>query len=150
MARRYSPAELMQLRGSPLVCKPAGLPDIEQWMEYVRSFPRENIADTLCRPQPGQNQRKPAINRAKIEDPLSYTEIAGPRPSLYETRHMSRGSATGLSRLRCMRGFVLTSGYFTQFQVRSFLGRRRLHLRLHRPAETQKRSTLHSVPTSAL
>ncbi|MCJ1477636.1 hypothetical protein MMC13_006309 [Lambiella insularis] len=77
MARQYSPAELLHLRGSPLVCKPVGLADVEQWMES----------------QPAPNQRKPATNRAKPED-SSYTDIAGPRPSLYEARHLSRSSAT--------------------------------------------------------
>ncbi|MCJ1405313.1 hypothetical protein MMC11_008540 [Xylographa trunciseda] len=78
MSRKYSAAELMRLRESPLVCKPASLPSTEEWMG----------------PPQEQNQRKPAMNRAKTEDPAAYSEISGPRPSLYETRHMSRGSNT--------------------------------------------------------
>ncbi|MCJ1390899.1 hypothetical protein MMC18_003760 [Xylographa bjoerkii] len=78
MSRKYSAVELMRLRESPLVCKPAGLPSTEEWMG----------------PPQEQNQRKPQINRAKTEDASAYSEISGPRPSLYETRHMSRGSST--------------------------------------------------------
>ncbi len=34
-AQRYTREELLQLRNSPLVRKPDGLPSIEQWMEAV-------------------------------------------------------------------------------------------------------------------
>ena len=38
MARRYQIEELLSLRSSPLIEKPANLPPIEEWMGYVVIF----------------------------------------------------------------------------------------------------------------
>ncbi|MCJ1435583.1 hypothetical protein MMC27_004957 [Xylographa pallens] len=78
MGRKYSAAELTRLRESPLVCKPTSLPPTEEWMG----------------PPQEQNQRKPPMNRAKTEESSVFSETSGSRPSLYETRHMSRASNT--------------------------------------------------------
>ncbi|KAJ5797125.1 uncharacterized protein N7518_005665 [Penicillium psychrosexuale] len=74
MARRYEIDELIWLRGSPLVAKPAGLPPMEEWM-----------------PQPDQTttQRKTHGTR----DVNSPAETGtNRRPSFFEAKHISRGS----------------------------------------------------------
>ncbi|MCJ1280705.1 hypothetical protein MMC26_000022 [Xylographa opegraphella] len=95
MGRKYSAAELIHLRDSPLICKPTNLPPTEQWMGYDTDLLRVYGAKDIYRPPQEQHQRKPPMNRAKTEDPSTYSEISGPRPSLHETRHMSRASNTG-------------------------------------------------------
>jgi len=35
MGSRYTPEQLLQLRESPLVTKPVGLPPVEEWMGSV-------------------------------------------------------------------------------------------------------------------
>ncbi|KAI9928384.1 hypothetical protein ASPWEDRAFT_107701 [Aspergillus wentii DTO 134E9] len=72
MARRYEIDELLWLRSSPLVTKPASLPPVEEWMGPI--------------PEP-TTQRKTSTN------PNNPNEaITNRRPSLFETRHISRGS----------------------------------------------------------
>ncbi|KAL5338557.1 hypothetical protein BJX70DRAFT_366183 [Aspergillus crustosus] len=68
MARRYEIDELLWLRSSPLVTRPANLPPVEEWMGPL--------------PDPS-TQRKPSNN---------HNEPSGRRPSLFETRHISRNS----------------------------------------------------------
>ncbi|KAL2830923.1 hypothetical protein BDW59DRAFT_14884 [Aspergillus cavernicola] len=68
MARRYEIDELLWLRSSPLVTRPANLPPVEEWMGPL--------------PDPS-TQRKPSNN---------HNETSSRRPSLFETRHISRNS----------------------------------------------------------
>ncbi|GES64745.1 topoisomerase II-associated protein PAT1 [Aspergillus terreus] len=73
MARRYQIDELLWLRESPLVTKPASLPPIEEWMGPI--------------PDPA-TQRKTTNPR----DPNNPNDSTGRRPSIFESRHISRGS----------------------------------------------------------
>ncbi|EAW12931.1 uncharacterized protein ACLA_013680 [Aspergillus clavatus NRRL 1] len=73
MARRYEIDELLWLRSSPLVSKPAGLPPIDEWMGPI---PDSTVP------------RKPTNTR----DPTNPNEATPRRPSLFETRHISRNS----------------------------------------------------------
>ncbi|KAL2006289.1 hypothetical protein VTN00DRAFT_9943 [Thermoascus crustaceus] len=75
MARRYQIDELLRLRASPLVTKPDKLPPIEQWMGPI--------------PDPA-TQRKPNNSRDHTNNQNETTPNR--RPSLFETRHVSRGS----------------------------------------------------------
>ncbi|KAL4907566.1 hypothetical protein BDW74DRAFT_149446 [Aspergillus multicolor] len=68
MARRYEIDELIWLRESPLVTRPANLPPVEEWMG--------SLPDRAA-------QRNPSNN---------HNETSGRRPSLFETRHISRNS----------------------------------------------------------
>ncbi|KAL1962898.1 hypothetical protein VTN77DRAFT_9076 [Rasamsonia byssochlamydoides] len=72
MARRYQIEELLWLRNSPLVTKPDKLPPIEEWMGPI--------------PDPA-TQRKNANTRDHNQN-----ETTNRRPSLFETRHISRNS----------------------------------------------------------
>ncbi|CZT07087.1 hypothetical protein WAI453_010808 [Rhynchosporium graminicola] len=76
MAVRYTPDDLIFLRGSPLVEKPANLPPAEQWMGQTADAAR--------------NSTKPAIDRAKSNDSNLLLDQAR-RP--VAERHMSRNSA---------------------------------------------------------
>ncbi|CEL03083.1 hypothetical protein ASPCAL04241 [Aspergillus calidoustus] len=69
MARRYDIDELLWLRSSPLVTRPANLPPVEDWMG----------------PLPDPTTQRKSSNNA---------EPSGRRPSLFETRHISRNSAS--------------------------------------------------------
>ncbi|KAI9840154.1 MAG: hypothetical protein M1837_001867 [Sclerophora amabilis] len=80
MSRHYTAAELLNLRQSPLVSKPDGLPPVEAWM----GSPPERAERTLS---------KPSLGRAKADD-TSALESQNRRPTLFETRHLSRGSST--------------------------------------------------------
>lgn len=71
MARRYEISELLWLRDSPLVTKPPSLPPIEEWMGSI----------------PDPTQRKPRDNNSNNQN-----ETTPRRPSLLETRHVSRVS----------------------------------------------------------
>ncbi|GKZ60421.1 hypothetical protein AnigIFM60653_010268 [Aspergillus niger] len=73
MARRYQIDELLWLRSSPLVTKPTNLPPVEEWMGPI--------------PDPA-TQRKATNSR----DPNNPHETTPRRPSLFETRHVSRNS----------------------------------------------------------
>ncbi|RMJ21839.1 hypothetical protein PHISP_07287, partial [Aspergillus sp. HF37] len=73
MARRYQVDELLALRSSPLVEKPANLPPAEEWMGPPIPDPRKTT-----------NPRDPA-------NPNEST-ASNRRPSLFESRHVSRGS----------------------------------------------------------
>ncbi|KAB8204259.1 hypothetical protein BDV34DRAFT_226644 [Aspergillus parasiticus] len=73
MARRYQIDELLWLRSSPLVAKPANLPPVEEWMGPI--------------PDP-TTQRKTTGPR----DPNNPNETTPRRPSIFETRHVSRNS----------------------------------------------------------
>ncbi|KAE8361653.1 hypothetical protein BDV27DRAFT_147661 [Aspergillus caelatus] len=73
MARRYQIDELLWLRSSPLVVKPANLPPVEEWMGPI--------------PDP-TTQRKTTGPR----DPNNPNETTPRRPSIFETRHVSRNS----------------------------------------------------------
>ncbi|RAK99389.1 uncharacterized protein BO80DRAFT_426643 [Aspergillus ibericus CBS 121593] len=75
MARRYQIDELLWLRSSPLVTKPPTLPSVEEWMGPI--------------PDPA-TQRKITNPR----DPNNPHETTPRRPSIFETRHISRGSAS--------------------------------------------------------
>ncbi|PYH97548.1 hypothetical protein BO71DRAFT_447896 [Aspergillus ellipticus CBS 707.79] len=75
MARRYQIDELLWLRSSPLATKPTTLPAVEEWMGPI--------------PDP-TTQRKTTNPR----DPNNPTETTPRRPSLFETRHISRGSTS--------------------------------------------------------
>ncbi|MCJ1339859.1 hypothetical protein MMC09_005151 [Bachmanniomyces sp. S44760] len=79
MARRYQPTELIGLRKSPLVCKPPGLPAIEEWMGPVHDR--------------DAGQRRPAINRARTDDPASTIDAAGGRSTFLDKKHASRSSS---------------------------------------------------------
>ncbi|KAA6409217.1 MAG: hypothetical protein FRX48_06770 [Lasallia pustulata] len=70
MARQYQREELLRLRASPLVCKPEGLPPVEEWMGQT----------------PEQSQRKPSVRTE------SHGNSSGGRPTLFENKHMSRHS----------------------------------------------------------
>ncbi|KAJ9366700.1 hypothetical protein DTO282E5_8601 [Paecilomyces variotii] len=74
MARRYHIDELLVLRASPLVTKPDKLPPIEEWMGPI--------------PDP-VTQRKPTNSR---DNNNQIETTPNRRPSLFETRHVSRGS----------------------------------------------------------
>ncbi|KAJ0413380.1 hypothetical protein BJY00DRAFT_61276 [Aspergillus carlsbadensis] len=69
MARRYDIDELLWLRSSPLVTRPANLPPVEDWMG----------------PLPDPTTQRKSSNNA---------EPSGRRPSLFETRHNPRNSAS--------------------------------------------------------
>ncbi|KAE8354394.1 hypothetical protein BDV28DRAFT_84854 [Aspergillus coremiiformis] len=73
MARRYQIDELLWLRSSPLVTKPANLPPVEEWMGPI--------------PDP-TTQRKTTGPR----DPNNPNETTPRRASIFETRHISRNS----------------------------------------------------------
>ncbi|KAB8258797.1 hypothetical protein BDV32DRAFT_159808 [Aspergillus pseudonomiae] len=73
MARRYQIDELLWLRSSPLVARPANLPPIEDWMGPI--------------PDP-TTQRKTTGTR----DPNNPNETTPRRPSIFEARHVSRNS----------------------------------------------------------
>ncbi|KAL4802653.1 hypothetical protein BDV18DRAFT_146234, partial [Aspergillus unguis] len=68
MARRYEIDELIWLRESPLVTRPANLPPVEEWMGPPPDRPV---------------QRNPGNN---------HHETSGRRPSIFESRHISRNS----------------------------------------------------------
>ncbi|KAL2861242.1 uncharacterized protein BJX67DRAFT_391532 [Aspergillus lucknowensis] len=68
MARRYEINELLWLRSSPLVTRPANLPPVEDWMGPLPDL---------------TTQRKPSNN---------HNEPSARRPSLFETRHVPRNS----------------------------------------------------------
>ncbi|KKZ62043.1 hypothetical protein EMCG_03505 [[Emmonsia] crescens] len=75
MARRYQPSELLQLRDSPLVVKPDNLPPLEEWMGPP--------------PDPPLQKKNPnSREQSTQQDP------ANRRSSLFESRHISRGSAS--------------------------------------------------------
>ncbi|OJD19379.1 hypothetical protein AJ78_00649 [Emergomyces pasteurianus Ep9510] len=75
MARRYQPSELLQLRDSPLVVKPDNLPPIEEWMGPP--------------PDPPLQKKNPnSREQSTQQDPSNR------RSSLFEGRHISRGSAS--------------------------------------------------------
>ncbi|KAK4998315.1 hypothetical protein LTR66_002432 [Elasticomyces elasticus] len=83
---RYTIEELKHLRESPLVCKPAELPSIEQWME--QSQPEQST-------QPQRKQtRAPS---ARLEEPQNSVmgAFGQNRPSLSQTRPLTRTSSTG-------------------------------------------------------
>ncbi|KAA8650419.1 uncharacterized protein ATNIH1004_003105 [Aspergillus tanneri] len=73
MARRYQIDELLWLRSSPLVTKPANLPPVEEWMGPI--------------PDP-TTQRKNTNSR----EPNSQNKTTPRRSSIFEARHISRGS----------------------------------------------------------
>ncbi|EEH06734.1 conserved hypothetical protein [Histoplasma capsulatum G186AR] len=75
MARRYQPSELLQLRDSPLVVKPDNLPPIEEWMG----------------PPPDPPLQKKASNS---REQSTQQDTANRRSSLFESRHISRGSTS--------------------------------------------------------
>ncbi|KAJ5246693.1 hypothetical protein N7468_001676 [Penicillium chermesinum] len=75
MARRYEIDELLFLRSSPLVAKPAGLPPIEEWM-----------------PQPDPTTQRKQSNARDPNNPSETTTHR--RPSLFEARHIPRGSTS--------------------------------------------------------
>ncbi|KAL4872503.1 hypothetical protein BDV12DRAFT_161712 [Aspergillus spectabilis] len=68
MARRYEIDELLWLRSSPLVTRPANLPPVEEWMGP--------LPDPTTQRKSSNNQNEPSTRR----------------PSLFETRHISRNS----------------------------------------------------------
>ncbi|KAL4784182.1 hypothetical protein BJX76DRAFT_327937 [Aspergillus varians] len=68
MVRRYEINELLWLRSSPLVTRPANLPPVEEWMG----------------PLPDRTAQRNASN--------NQTETSSRRPSLFDTRHISRNS----------------------------------------------------------
>ncbi|KAL8823128.1 MAG: hypothetical protein Q9191_006152, partial [Dirinaria sp. TL-2023a] len=71
MARRYQREELLRLRASPLVEKPANLPPLEEWMG--------------AQPDHSQNSNQKRLpNRGKPED-LSNENNANRRPT-FESR----------------------------------------------------------------
>ncbi|CDM36105.1 hypothetical protein DTO013E5_9809 [Penicillium roqueforti] len=74
MARRYEIDELIWLRGSPLVAKPAGLPPMEEWM-----------------PQPDQTTTQRKTHGARDVNSPAETGT-NRRPSFFEAKHISRGS----------------------------------------------------------
>lgn len=76
MSRQYQAGELLRLRDSPLVCKPAGLLPTEEWMG----------------PLPDVSQRRPA-NRGKAEDSFTHDASMSRRPA-FEPRTIPRGSTT--------------------------------------------------------
>ncbi|KAF2838714.1 hypothetical protein M501DRAFT_1016803 [Patellaria atrata CBS 101060] len=78
MIIRYTPQQLHHLRESPLVHKPEGLPSIELWIEP---------------PNEQQNQRKQRTQSGKADEQSTGHEL-NQRPSLFQNRHFSRGSAT--------------------------------------------------------
>ncbi|RAH82275.1 hypothetical protein BO86DRAFT_86131 [Aspergillus japonicus CBS 114.51] len=73
MARRYHIDELLWLRGSPLVVRPPTLPPVDEWMGPI--------------PDP-TTQRKTSNSR----ESTNPNETTPRRPSLFDTRHMSRNS----------------------------------------------------------
>ncbi|KAL1955520.1 hypothetical protein VTO42DRAFT_8474 [Malbranchea cinnamomea] len=73
MARRYTTEELLRLRDSPLVVKPDSLPPVEEWMGP--------LADPASHKK-HQNSR----------DQSHQTDSTNRRPSLFESRHISRTS----------------------------------------------------------
>ncbi|OAX83916.1 hypothetical protein ACJ72_01729, partial [Emergomyces africanus] len=75
MARRYQPSELLQLRDSPLVVKPDNLPSIDEWMGPPPDPPLQKKNPNSRE----QNTQQDSTNR---------------RSSLFEGRHISRGSAS--------------------------------------------------------
>ncbi|EEQ83243.2 hypothetical protein RJZ56_002908 [Blastomyces dermatitidis] len=75
MARRYQPSELLQLRDSPLVVKPDNLPPIEEWMG----------------PPPDPPLQKKNLNS---REPGPQQDLANRRSSVFESRHISRGSTS--------------------------------------------------------
>ncbi|KAI9679274.1 MAG: hypothetical protein M1817_005293 [Caeruleum heppii] len=78
MGRHYTTNELLQLRASPLVCKPKDLPAPEEWMGSP----------------PDRQQARPAITRARTDDASLSNEISNRRPTLSDTRHGLRNSST--------------------------------------------------------
>ncbi|KAL4967888.1 uncharacterized protein BDV14DRAFT_14212 [Aspergillus stella-maris] len=68
MARRYEIEELIWLRESPLVTRPANLPPVEEWMGP--------LPDRTAQRNPSNNHNDPSARR----------------PSIFETRHISRNS----------------------------------------------------------
>ncbi|KAI9782865.1 MAG: hypothetical protein M1816_001685 [Peltula sp. TS41687] len=71
----YTSEDLLRLRDSPLVRKPKDLPPPEEW---------------IGSPQPDRSQ-KPVISRAKT-DGVPFQDRTNTRPSLFETRHITRTS----------------------------------------------------------
>ncbi|KAI9799828.1 MAG: hypothetical protein M1825_004389 [Sarcosagium campestre] len=78
MGIQYNADQLLRLRESALVCKPAGLPPAQEWMG----------------PPAERSAAKPTLTRAKPEDHPSHNDNSGRRPSLFETKNVSRSSAT--------------------------------------------------------
>jgi hypothetical protein len=102
--RRYTTAQLLTLRESPLVRKPDDLPPIEQWIEYVYldkdSREKLRIPHSESQTQPQQQQKE---NRSRVARPPpngnANGETASPmgnfstgqRPGLIQTRsHVSK------------------------------------------------------------
>ena len=59
------------------------------------------LVNDVFRPPPEHNPRKTSMQRAKTEDSTPYQMMGTmERPSLAETRRMSRGSTNGMSALK--------------------------------------------------
>ncbi|KIV87801.1 hypothetical protein PV11_03323 [Exophiala sideris] len=69
MSGIYSVDDLLKLRASPLICRPANLPPIEEWM---------GAQDTTA--------RRPATTRGKPDEPVVQTETFQKRPALLESQ----------------------------------------------------------------
>ncbi|CUS15762.1 unnamed protein product [Tuber aestivum] len=80
--RRYEIEELLSLRDSPLVQKPASLPPIEEWMG----------TPPTVRPQTTRSRADGDSLLANHEDGAKIGMTSTRRPSLFETRHLSRPS----------------------------------------------------------
>ncbi|KAF2143905.1 uncharacterized protein K452DRAFT_296867 [Aplosporella prunicola CBS 121167] len=75
---RYTPEQLMQLRESPLVHKPEGLPSIDQWMENAN----EN----------GQRNKTRAQNNIRGDDSTVQENGGSQRSTLFQPKHGIRNT----------------------------------------------------------
>lgn len=86
MAKSYTAEELLKLRESPLVCKPASLPPVEEWMGYVQvviigKSPRLTLIQgqfpTKTRPRIRTREGPPIKGRAKRPSPMMLRPHGG-------------------------------------------------------------------------
>lgn len=96
MSRQYAIGELLSLRASPLICKPAGLLPKEEWMGQVAVDPMtsEDLANILASPLSQDLIQRKQANRSKPEDSFQYDNSLNRRAPI-EAKSIRRGSVSG-------------------------------------------------------
>ena len=93
MSRQYAIGELLSLRASPLISKPAGLLPKEEWMGQVLldSITSEDLANGFASPLPQDLTQRKQANRNKPEDSFQYDSSLNRRAPI-EAKSVRRGS----------------------------------------------------------
>lgn len=95
MSRQYAIEELLSLRASPLICKPAGLLPKEEWMGQVvaDAITLEDLANEFTSPLSQDLTQRKQANRNKPEDSFQYDNSLNRRTPI-EAKSIRRGSGT--------------------------------------------------------